>query len=173
VAASHRVLVDEIAAGRFREDLYYRLDVISIALPPLRDRGDDVIELARHLLARAARRLGRPGLELIDESIAAIRAHHWPGNVRELDNAIERAAILCDTGRITPELLALDDLVSPAAPAAPSAPPQGESLEDYFRRFVVDHQDEMSETELARRLGISRKALWERRARLAIPRRTR
>jgi two-component system response regulator AtoC len=173
VAATHRDLPRMVQDKSFRDDLYYRLRVVEIVLPPLRDRGDDVIELARHLLARAARRLGRPGLELIDESIAAIRAHHWPGNVRELDNAIERAAILCDTGRITPELLALDDLVSPAAPAAPSAPPQGESLEDYFRRFVVDHQDEMSETELARRLGISRKALWERRARLAIPRRTR
>jgi DNA-binding NtrC family response regulator len=141
-------------------------------VPALRERGDDIAELAGYLIERAARRLGRSKLDLTDESLAAIRAHHWPGNVRELDNAIERAAILCDTGRITPELLALDDLVAPAPVVAPAAP-AGESLEEYFRRFVAEHQDEMSETELARRLGISRKALWERRQRFNLPRRPR
>ena len=171
VAATHRDLPRMVQDRSFRDDLYYRLRVVEIALPPLRDRGDDVVELARHLLERAARKLGASSFELIDEAVAAIRAHHWPGNVRELDNAIERAAILCDTGRITGELLALDDAAPPSSSSPP--PPAGESLESYFRRFVVEHQDDMSETELARRLGISRKALWERRARFGIPRRPR
>jgi two-component system, NtrC family, response regulator AtoC len=172
VAATHRDLPRMVQDKSFRDDLYYRLRVFEIAVPALRERGDDIAELAGYLIERAARRLGRSKLDLTDESLAAIRAHHWPGNVRELDNAIERAAILCDTGRITPELLALDDLVAPAPVVAPAAP-AGESLEEYFRRFVAEHQDEMSETELARRLGISRKALWERRQRFNLPRRPR
>jgi DNA-binding NtrC family response regulator len=170
VAATHRDLVRMIASGGFREDLYYRLHVLEIVLPPLRERGDDILALADHLLQRAATRLGRIDLVLTAEARQAIGAHHWPGNVRELDNALERAAILCDTGRITAELLALD----PPPGAEPVAPPaSGESLEDYFRRFVRDHEGELSETELARRLGISRKALWERRQRLRLPRPTR
>ncbi len=167
VAATHRDLARMVADHSFRDDLYYRLRVIEIALPPLRDRGEDILALARWLLARAAVRLGRAALELTEAAEAAILAHHWPGNVRELDNAIERAAILCDTGLITPELLALD---APPPPPAASPPALGESLEAYFRQFVRDHEQTLSETELARRLGISRKALWERRQRLAMPR---
>ena len=167
VAATHRDLARMVADHGFRDDLYYRLRVIEIALPPLRDRGADVLELARRLLGQVTRRLGRAALELTDAAEAAIVAHHWPGNVRELDNAIERAAILCDTGLITPELLALD---APPPPPAPSPPALGDSLEAYFRQFVRDHEHALSETELARRLGISRKALWERRQRLGMPR---
>ena len=168
VAATHRDLARMVAERTFREDLYYRLRVVELVLPPLRDRGGDVRELAHQLLARTAGRLGHPELALTDEALAAITAHHWPGNVRELANALERAAILCDTGAITPELLALD----PPSPAAPVAMPAAadESLGDYFLRFVREHERSLSETELARRLGISRKALWERRQRLGIPR---
>ena len=168
VAATHRELARMVADKTFREDLYYRLRVVEIVLPPLRERGDDVQELAHQLLLRTAARLGHSGLAFTAESEAAISAHHWPGNVRELDNAIERAAILCDTGWITPELLALD---APGAslPGA-AALPASDSLEDYFRQFVREHEQTLSETELARRLGISRKALWERRQRLGMPR---
>ena len=167
VAATHRDLARMVSEKTCREDLYYRLRVVELVLPPLRERGGDVLELARQLLARTAGRLGHPELALTDDALAAIAAHHWPGNVRELANALERAAILCDTNAITPELLALD----PPVATTPSPPPaSGESLGDYFLRFVREHENELSETELARRLGMSRKALWERRQRLGIPR---
>ena len=181
IAATHRDLPHMVHDGLFRQDLYFRLRVVEVFLPPLRDRGDDLGQLAQHLLEQAMRRLAKPGLAFTPAALEAILAYHWPGNVRELDNAIERAAILCDTTRITPELLALDEpsvLAEGTSPggagemevASVAGAVAGESLEDYFRRFVVEHQDRMSETELARRLGISRKALWERRARMGVPR---
>jgi transcriptional regulator with PAS, ATPase and Fis domain len=176
IAATHRDLPRMVKDGTFRTDLYFRLRVFEILLPPLRDRPEDLEDLTRHLLARNEQRFGRGHLELTEEAWTAVRAHHWPGNVRELDNAIERAVILCDTGRITPQLLALDD--APADEGAErdellDAEPgsaAGASLQDYFRRFVIDHQDALSETELARQLGISRKSLWERRVRFNLPR---
>ena len=180
IAATHRDLPQMVRDGQFRQDLYFRLRVIDIWLPPLRERGDDLAQLAEHLLEQTMARLGKSGLAFTPAAMEAIEAYHWPGNVRELDNAIERATILCDTGRITPELLALDEpsaLAEGTRPGAEAEPhtavavaAAGGTLGDYFRRFVIDHQDRMSETELARRLGMSRKALWERRTRLNIPR---
>jgi transcriptional regulator with PAS, ATPase and Fis domain len=177
IAATHRDLPRMVKDGTFRTDLYFRLRVFEILLAPLRDRPEDLEDLTRYLLARNETRFGKNGLELTAEAWAAVRAHHWPGNVRELDNAIERAVILCDTGRITPELLALDDVaMTENAPReamledGTAGATSGASLQDYFRRFVLEHQDTLSETELARRLGISRKALWERRIRFGLPR---
>jgi len=173
IAATHRDLLQMVKEGAFRNDLYFRLRVFEIVLPPLRERGRDMEELAAHLLRRAESRFGKTGLALTDDAWAAVRAHHWPGNVRELDNAIERAVILCDTGRITPELLALNDATRSSedlAVGVTSDSNGGASLVEYFRRFVLENQETLSETELARRLGISRKALWERRARLGLPR---
>ena len=98
--------------------------------------------------------------------------YHWPGNVRELENAIERAVILADPNSlISQSLLAIEP--SPPSTARTDAAGEGDqtSLEDYFVRFVLDHQDQYTETELAEKLGISRKSLWERRQRLNIPRR--
>ena len=101
-------------------------------------------------------------------TLEAIRRYHWPGNVRELSNAIERAAILCEGNLITPELLAIDHRVGSTGPAADLGDKL--SLEEYFRVFVLEHQDRMTETELANALGISRKTLWERRQRFGLPR---
>jgi DNA-binding NtrC family response regulator len=169
IAATHRDLGQLVAEGAFRADLYFRLRVMEIRLPPLRERGDDIPELAEFLLGKACTRLNRPSLRLSPEALTAIRRHRWPGNVRELENAIERAVILCDGDVIGPELLAIERIDRRPAPAA-SADGGGQSLEDYFRAFVLANQDHMTETELARRLGISRKALWERRQRLGVPR---
>jgi DNA-binding NtrC family response regulator len=172
LAATHRDLKQAVQEGGFRGDLYFRLRVMELELPPLRERSSDLEELATFLLHKACGRLNRPPLELGAEALEAIRGYDWPGNVRELENAMERAAILCDDGAITPELLAIDCRPSPTV-AAPAAPAQltDLSLEEYFRQFVLAHQDRLTETELARRLGISRKTLWERRQRLGIPRR--
>ncbi|MCK6551105.1 sigma-54 dependent transcriptional regulator, partial [Myxococcota bacterium] len=108
IAATHRDLEVMVRESRFREDLYFRLQVLEITLPPLRERGEDIEELALALLEKIATRLGRAEVSFTREGMTAVRAHPWPGNVRELENAIERAVILCDDGRITPRLLGID-----------------------------------------------------------------
>lgn len=183
IAATHRDLKTLAKTGQFREDLYYRLHVISLKLPALRERGNDVIEIARAFLARQCTRMGREELRFAHDAEQAIRHYSWPGNVRELENAIERAVILCESPDISADLLGIDieladledddflDGPAQATAASTHEPTEDLSLEDYFQHFVLEHQDHMTETELARKLGISRKCLWERRQRLGIPRR--
>ncbi len=172
ISATHRDLKQRVQEGQFRSDLYFRLRVVELNLPPLRERGDDLIELARYLLDKARKQLNRPAMTLTPESLRAIRNYAWPGNVRELENAMERAVILCENDRITPDLLAIDN-PSAGADRGGSLTGGDLSLEEYFRHFVLEHQERMTETELAKRLGISRKALWERRQRFGIPRHVR
>jgi transcriptional regulator with GAF, ATPase, and Fis domain len=117
VAATNRDLRHEVAAGRFREDLYYRLAVFPIELPPLRDRRADIGVLAAHFLAIAERKLGKAGLRLTNRDVQALERHVWPGNVRELASVIERAAILARDGR-----LALDAVLARAHAAPAPAP---------------------------------------------------
>jgi PAS domain S-box-containing protein len=100
IAATNRNLLDEVAAGRFREDLYYRLHVFPIAVPPLRDRGADVELLARLFLDRYCARIGKSNLELTPDCLRRLRSYHWPGNVRELENVIERAVIIARNGKL-------------------------------------------------------------------------
>ncbi|WP_437614424.1 sigma-54 dependent transcriptional regulator [Sorangium sp. So ce834] len=174
IAATQRDLVAMVREGSFLSDLYFRLRVLEIRLPPLRERPGDSVRIAESLLTRRARATGQRPLALSPEARAAIAAAPWPGNVRELENAIHRAMVLAEGSEIGVGLLGLDDAPQPA-PAAPSSAahesePRSDSLEGYFRRFVLEHQHELTETEIARRLGISRKALWERRQRLGIPR---
>lgn len=102
VAATNRDLEQEVAAGRFREDLYYRLNVIPLHLPPLRERGGDVLLLARHFLERFCRKKGRSTLELAPETRRILAAYSWPGNVRELVNFMERLSILVDGDTVLP-----------------------------------------------------------------------
>jgi len=183
VAATHRDLKSLSQKGQFREDLYYRLHVVDLKIPPLRERNGDIEELAKKILAKKAKALNCSDMYLSIEALAAINHHNWPGNVRELENAIERAIILCDDTKITCALLAIDSDNSPqpgitaahtehprTLDSNTSQPQDNLSLEDYFQQFVFDHQDHMTETELAQKLGISRKCLWERRQRLGIPR---
>lgn len=168
IAASHRDLARLVADGRFREDLYYRLQVVQLNLPPLRERGDDILLLADSLLERISTRLNLKTGGFSTDARRAMSHYHWPGNVRELENAIERAVILADGAPITVELLGIDTAAVPVRTF--QDPNEDLSLEDYFARFVMENQDHMTETELARKLGISRKCLWERRQRLGIPR---
>ncbi|MGB2108935.1 MAG: sigma 54-interacting transcriptional regulator, partial [Marinobacter vinifirmus] len=183
IAATHRNLKAMTRTGEFREDLYYRLNVMQIRIPPLRERRGDVLGLASRFLKRQAEKLGRPDLSLSPEAMQALERYRWPGNVRELENAIERASILTDTDVITPSVLDLDSdygdeyipetLVegdNEQTPTRDADSANDLSLEDYFQHFVLENQDRMSETELAQKLGISRKSLWERRQRLGIPR---
>jgi two-component system response regulator HydG len=193
ICATHRDLKDMAHSGRFREDLYYRINVMKLELPPLRERGKDILELAEALLKNRCEKMKKPLMHFSPKAIQAITTYIWPGNIRELENAIERAVILCDRKEIDNELLDIDlELVDisqilgrrndqPPRPASSTTAPERRkplhadpsedlSLEDYFQRFVLEHQDSMSETELAQKLGVSRKCLWERRQRLGIPR---
>ncbi|HNN28559.1 MAG TPA: sigma-54 dependent transcriptional regulator [Agitococcus sp.] len=190
VAATHRNLKQLAAEGRFREDLYYRLNVVELIIPPLRERGSDIIEIAQVLLEKTCQRLHVEPVSFDDDSLAAMLAYRWPGNVRELENAIERAVILADGNTISPDLLAIElDLPILTKPIEPVDNPPIDSTpkpsvkdtaqetishklnDSEFQEQVLRYQDQMSETELAKRLGISRKSLWERRQRLGIPRR--
>ncbi|MDX1599434.1 MAG: sigma-54 dependent transcriptional regulator [Marinobacter sp.] len=183
IAATHRNLKAMTRTGEFREDLYYRLNVMQVRIPPLRERQGDILGLAQRFLQRQGEKMGKPNLNLSPEAMRAMERHRWPGNVRELENAIERATILCDTDLITPSLLDLEyeggdeyipeTLVEGNNEQVRNREPESSSdlsLEDYFQHFVLENQDKMSETELAQKLGISRKSLWERRQRLGIPR---
>lgn len=176
VVATHRDLKQLVVDGLFREDLYYRINVMTLLIPPLRDRGNDILELADAILIRTCKRLKTPMLSFADSASQAIAKYPWPGNVRELENAIERAVVLAEDAVIGEELLAIEtekprltEIVA-EAPIAASAAVEELSLEDYFQRFVVEHEDMMNETQLAKKLGISRKCLWERRQRFGIPR---
>ncbi|KOG03876.1 Two-component response regulator CbrB [Pseudomonas syringae pv. aceris] len=185
IAATHRDLKTLAKNGEFREDLFYRLHVIALKLPALRERGNDILEIAHAFLVRQSGKVGRDDLKFAHDAEQAIRHYSWPGNVRELENAVERSVILCENPEITADLLGIDieldglddDEYMGMAPLPGSSgssgnePAEDLSLEDYFQHFVLEHQDHMTETELARKLGVSRKCLWERRQRLGIPRR--
>jgi DNA-binding NtrC family response regulator len=170
VAATHRDLVVMIQEGTFRSDLYFRLRVVDVKLPPLRERGEDIDELALYLLEKICARLNRPRRIMSPGALQAIRGYSWPGNVRELENAIERAAILFDADTLLREHLGLEAAAPAPVPSAPPGEEEDLSLEAYFRRFVLTHQHHMSESDMAAKLGISRKALWERRLKHALPR---
>ncbi|MEH6471180.1 MAG: sigma-54 dependent transcriptional regulator [Halopseudomonas sp.] len=187
IAATHRDLKALTRSGQFREDLFYRLYIMEIAMPPLRERGEDILELAEKFLVKACERMATPPMQLSLQARNAMLNYRWSGNVRELENAIERAVILNETDTISADLLGLDfhPAASNGSPSSRSLTPEQQqqqyqagvqtsspalSLEDYFQRFVLENQNKMTETELAKRLGISRKTLWERRQRLGIPR---
>lgn len=185
IAATHRNLRQLVQTGEFREDLYYRLQVIELTIPPLRERGQDVLLIARHLLAHYTEAMAlEVAPELTEPACERILEYLWPGNIRELENAMQRAIILVNSGSpITPEALNLPThahrnslQLSHTGGLAPAVEPgsieasEDASLEDYFVQFVLEHQDHMNETELAQKLGISRKSLWERRQKLGIPR---
>jgi DNA-binding NtrC family response regulator len=157
-----------VEQGAFREDLFFRLNVFEINLPPLRERGIDIRLLAERVLQRMAQRAHRNPMRFTDGAYRQLEQYPWPGNVRELENVIERAVILQQGDCIEAEDLSLDNLETG------HRLPQYElenrlSLDDYFVSFVKKYQQSYNETELARMLGISRKNLWEKRQRLDIP----
>ena len=172
VASTHRDLGEAVANGTFRQDLYYSLNVIALTLPPLRERGADVLLLARHFAEHYSRRLGKDVRGFDAEFTGFLERYEWPGNVRELEHFIERAVIFAEGAQLTGRDLAE---VAPALPmvrAAPVAPGSAQPLaiEEYIREVVERFQDTRSETELAKMLGIGRKALWARRRQWGLKR---
>ncbi len=132
LAATNRNLADEIRAGRFREDLFYRLNVVRLDLPPLRERGDDVLLLARFLLQRYSREFGSRVKGFTPNAVIAIRKHNWPGNVRELENRIKKAVILCEGSMLGPRDIDLDE------DALPEVLSLADAREKFQREYVLE-----------------------------------
>ena len=172
IGATRRDVATAVERGEFRQDLFYRLSVISIEMPPLRERGVDRLLLARHFAERCAVRLGKRMPRFDSEFSAFIESHAWPGNVRELENLIDRAVILADSevlnGRDLAEVAPALPMVRAAVPLPGGARPL--AIEEYIRAVVERFQDSYTETELARMLGIGRKALWVRRRQWGLKR---
>ncbi len=163
VVATHRDLEAMVREGRFREDLYYRLNVISISLPPLRERREDIAVLVEHFLRKYANETGRPAPRVSAEALRLLESYGWPGNVRELENVVERALLLSTHRVITPDTLPPRLHGEPAGPR----PLEGEeaagfvSLDEVIRRYVrqvLEHAGG-NRTRAARMLGISRRTL--------------
>ncbi len=170
VSATHADLRERVARGQFRADLFFRLDGISVTLPPLRERPTDVEPLARRFAALVAERMERPEPELDREVIARLERHPWPGNVRELRNVVERAVVLAGpAGRVQVSHLGLPDAVDPDA--RPSGNLKAE-LERVERARVMAALEEAAgnQTRAAKLLGISRHALLDRLDAHGIPR---
>jgi sigma-54 dependent transcriptional regulator, acetoin dehydrogenase operon transcriptional activator AcoR len=175
VAATNRRLDEEVAAGRFRQDLYFRLNVLTLVVPPLRERRDDVPLLARAFLSEAEERTGRTGLSLSDEALEILSAHGWAGNVRELRNVVLRAAAVVAAPPIGPQDLLLVDLIPAQAVAPPrgaGARPDADGGEEAGREELVAVLD-ASDWNIARTatsLGVSRMTLYRRLRKLGITR---
>jgi DNA-binding NtrC family response regulator len=168
VAATNRDLEAAVRDGRFRSDLYFRLRILQVRTTPLRERGDDVVLLARHFLEKMRLRYGKPRLALSAPALEALRAHGWSGNVRELRNVIEQCAIMAHSDVIEPELLALSRFDPPPHSAVPVAAGGHDAagalpatLPEIERRMLVQalEASRWNVTRAARELGISRDTL--------------
>ncbi len=164
VAATHRVLLDDVASGRFRQDLFYRLRVIELFIPPLRERTDDVLPLARLMLSRAAQRLGRSVDGFSPEAADDLIGYAWPGNVRELENAVERAVVLADAHRIEPRDLPREIRASVGATPRPTAGSSVRSLREVEREYILSvlHANAGNQTRTAFQLGIGTATLYRK-----------
>jgi DNA-binding NtrC family response regulator len=163
IAATHRDLEAAIADGRFREDLYFRLAGVSLQVPPLRERPDELEPLVRYFASRAAAGLGRPTPRVAPAALALLRAYRWPGNIRELRNVIERATLLCD-GEIEVAHLPEDRMSRPATvPSAESSPLDTvKSQAAQLEREAIEAalaRSSGNQTKAAKLLGISRRTL--------------
>jgi DNA-binding NtrC family response regulator len=165
VISSSNLAPHELAdENRLRKDLFFRLNVVSLRLPPLRDRNEDLAAMARVFLRDAARRLGRPARELDPAALRVLRDHTWPGNLRELRNAMERAAILTNAARIGPDALPTERFLGGEGLLV-RASEERWTLEELERRYIQEILRQMSsnQSRAAAILGISRKTLLEKR----------
>jgi DNA-binding NtrC family response regulator len=185
IAATNKTLITEVEAGRFREDLYYRLNVVQVTIPPLRDRTGDIPALARHLLGRIAEQPGLRPLGITDEALQLLGTYDWPGNVRQLQNALFRAAVLCEGDALTrADFPQIAQLASGKASGASGGSPQTghagvtlfradgnlrplEEIEADVIRLAIGHYRGRM-TEVARRLGIGRSTLYRKLGELGI-----
>src|SRR5690606_33545710 len=169
IAATHRDLAQMMEAGTFREDLYHRLAVFPVRLPPLRDRPEDLAPLATVLLARIAAEMGRPGLSLSEAAVARLQEQPWPGNARELRNVLERAAILAEGPLVEPRHLWLDAGRAAPVPGASTRLPEL-NLEALERRAIEQALEAESgnRKRAAARLGIGLRTLYDKLRRMGL-----
>ena len=163
IAATNKVLSEEITKGAFREDLYYRLAVLEIEVPPLRDRKDDILPLARHFILRLAKKLNLPDLHLDPSCLDYLLAHNWPGNVRELENALERAAVLSRNNLILPEFL--PPAITRAQPlSSPADLSPNRTLAEIEKQYIgtVLKITGQNKSQAAKILDISPATLWRK-----------
>ncbi|MEJ1296245.1 MAG: sigma-54 dependent transcriptional regulator [Candidatus Sedimenticola sp. (ex Thyasira tokunagai)] len=159
IAATHRDIFSEVQAGNFREDLAYRLKVVTIEIPALRDRPEDIPLLVPALLAKIARKTHKPPSQLTDQAMAALQTHHWPGNVRELENLLTQALVRCRGSVITPDLLTLPQKLPAAATKSPEQVEKSlDQVEEKQIRLVLQHTGG-HKGKSCEILGISRPAL--------------
>jgi DNA-binding NtrC family response regulator len=173
IAATNRGLTAEMAAGRFRSDLFYRLGVFNVDLPPLRERGDDVLLLADALIRSLAVRMGKGDVTLSRDAHELLRRHPWPGNIRELQNAIERALITCEGTLVTAAQLAIplpSDPIRPPASPEPARPAASMALEELERQAIIDalQRTHGHKARAAELLGVTRFQLYNRLKRYHI-----
>jgi two-component system nitrogen regulation response regulator GlnG len=154
IAATHRDLRNSIRQGLFREDLFYRLNVVPIRLPPLRERTEDIADLARHFLDRA-RADGLPGKTLDQPAVDALRGYRWPGNVRELENLMRRLAALCPdevigAATVRAELTEAEPAQPPGGPAEGNGAvePLARAVERHIKQFLAAHRDGMAPSDI-------------------------
>ena len=173
LAATNRDLRHEVQRGRFREDLYYRLAVFPIEVPPLRQRREDVLPLARHFLALHARRDAIAGLSLTRDTEHLLQAYDWPGNVRELENEMQRAVALAEPGeaiapsRLSARLLGILEPVAVLGERAETLRATVARIEAWLLRRALDENDGRR-TETARKLGLTREGLYKKLKRLGV-----
>ena len=165
IAATNRDLDKAVKEGQFREDLFYRLNVIQIAIPPLRERPEDITILADRLLAFFCRARHHTFLGFTPEALQALRQYHWPGNLRELRNVVERAAILCQTDRVGNECLPENLLPSDSGARLGDRVFLEKIEEEHIRRVLATTK---SLQEAADILGIDQATLWRRRKKYGI-----
>jgi transcriptional regulator with PAS, ATPase and Fis domain len=161
IAATNSDLQKKVESGNFREDLFYRLNVLPISIPPLRERPDDILPLARHFLNRCSQSLNKPALNFSGEAERALMAQRWPGNIRELENAVERAANLVDGDRIQPSDLGIT-VVGRLWPQRPTA--GGLSLAELEKQAIEANLEaaRYNLSQASRILGISRATLYNK-----------
>jgi transcriptional regulator with GAF, ATPase, and Fis domain len=167
VAATNKVLEEEIKRGAFREDLYYRLNVVAIQLPPLRERGDDVVALARYFLQQYAREFGSRVRGFTPGALVAMRRHPWPGNVRELENRVKKAVVLAEKALVSTEDLGIDaDVLEPIAPLT-------QATREFQKRYVneVLERNQGNRTKTAKDLGVDPRTIFRHLERMEAERR--
>ncbi|MEW5746430.1 MAG: sigma-54 dependent transcriptional regulator [Nitrospirota bacterium] len=166
ICATNRNLEQAVKEGRFREDLFYRINVITLRLPPLRERRDDIRLLVDYLTRKYSIELGKGAKEIDPQSMELLTGYQWPGNVRELQNIIERAILIAEDGAILPEHL--PEGVRAGGSFTDEVLDGKLSIEDYTKAFIQKYQSAFTEQQLADMLGITRKSLWEKRKRWGL-----
>ncbi|GAB5045823.1 sigma-54-dependent transcriptional regulator [Thermodesulfovibrio sp. TK110] len=169
ISATNKDLLEEIKEGKFREDLFFRLNVITLHIPPLRERGKDIEILAYHFMRRFSIKMGKNIKKFEPQTIQILLRYPWPGNIRELQNVIEQAVVFADSDTIKPEHLPEHvrnmKSISEKKKDIPLI-----SIEEFTKEFILKYQSVYTEQELADMLGITRKALWEKRKKWGLPR---